>query len=233
MSNDQKPFYQLGELLRKLRIAAQKTHQDVSGAVEIDVQHIQDFENGDRRPSQDILILLIEHFEVSDNQAQRLWSLAGYDGQPSFRDVFDFRPDFEPQPDFHPAGPGNLNLPQIISMGIQVNDQRVAYTDLAKIEVNDFGLVMNFMQMSGTPQNKPMIASRVGMSHQHAQRFFEILKTTLREYEEHQLAEAKKKSSPKSQKPITKKVRQSSKVSKKTNSRKSKPSATDSDSEKK
>ena len=52
---------------------------EVSGAVEIDEQSLQRIEQGKERPTEDILMLLINHFGMQDDDAANLWQLAGYD----------------------------------------------------------------------------------------------------------------------------------------------------------
>src|SRR3954469_20349750 len=73
------PFKTLGE---KLKIIRQKLHEsvaEVSGAVEIEEQVLSRIEQGHERPSEDILLLLINHFGMQDDDAAKLWQLAGYD----------------------------------------------------------------------------------------------------------------------------------------------------------
>jgi hypothetical protein len=48
------------------------------------------------------------------------------------------------------------------------------------IKVDDNGVVLNFMQLGMQGQNIP--AARVGMSHEHAQRFMSVLESVLLRY---------------------------------------------------
>ena len=129
---------------------------EVSGAVEIEVETLNKIEQGMTRPSEDILLLLISHFGVKEDEATRLWELASYDRQP----LGSLDPD---------AGPSLLVAPA---------DARITYTDMTHTVVNDYGVVINFMQSNG-PNGQPMIVSRLGMSREHAQSMLEILKKTL------------------------------------------------------
>lgn len=72
------PFVSLGRHLRALRVRAQESLAEASGAVEIDLAQLASFENGGKKPSQDILLLLISHFAAKENEALSLWQMAGY-----------------------------------------------------------------------------------------------------------------------------------------------------------
>lgn len=80
MRNSQtaEPFSLLGERLRQLRSDAQETLADTSGAVEIEVNQLISYELGRSRPSEEVLLLLINHFKPQDVEALKLWKLAGY-----------------------------------------------------------------------------------------------------------------------------------------------------------
>jgi hypothetical protein len=64
MSNEQqeRPYKVLGEKLKSLRQKMHESVAEVSGAVEIDEQALLKIEQGQERPSEDILMLLINHF---------------------------------------------------------------------------------------------------------------------------------------------------------------------------
>ncbi len=90
------PFRLLGRKLKQLRLRADESLADVSGAVEIDVKELAQIELGQLRPSEEVLMLLVSHFSAGDDEAVRLWELAGYheDKQQSeqpilFTDVVD------------------------------------------------------------------------------------------------------------------------------------------------
>src|SRR6185369_8362398 len=73
------PYEPLGSQLGNLRERNRESMAEVSGAVEIDEKELSRIEAGAERPSEDILLLLISHFEVEDDKAAELWQLAGYD----------------------------------------------------------------------------------------------------------------------------------------------------------
>lgn len=115
------------------------------------------YERGETRPSEDVLDLLITHFNVTNDVADELWELAGYGHQHS---------DEQQQ------------TPQMIIIPV---DNRVVYTDTANVSVNNYGVVMSFMQNG--PNGQPVGVARVGMSLEHAKSVLEVLDKTIRQAE--------------------------------------------------
>lgn len=157
------PYRSFGEVLKKLRATAAKTSAEVSSAVEIDETKLKQYEEGEQRPSEDILILLIQHFNLQDEQASELWKLAGYTGEPD-EDQYFMNDDL-----------GNA---QTMTVGVSAQDARIVYTDMIQVMVNNYGVIINFMQGAG-PGSQPMAVSRVGMSKEHARSVLEVLQKTL------------------------------------------------------
>ena len=185
MNKQEYPFFALGDLLRKIRTSVKKSHEEVSGAVEIELEHLKSIEQGASRPSEEVLLMLIQHYNVSDDHAERLWKLAGYAGEPDIEDYLNGTMDDETDLPFDSGLPaGFQQLPNVISMGISVTDPRIVYTDLAKVEINDFGVVMNFHQLAGSPDSKPLAVAKVGMSREHAERIITLLQNTLKTYDD-------------------------------------------------
>ena len=164
------PISQLGDALKSLRVKHSKTEAELSGAVEIDQERLKDFEAGKMRPSEDVLLLIIQHFNLKDTMAQELWQLAGYSGQPSITDYFEHS---ESQ---------DIDQPTKTVM-VSQHDARIVYTDMVQIMVNNFGVIINFLQGAG-PNNQPLAVSRVGMSREHADSLLELLKKTLEQADE-------------------------------------------------
>ena len=162
MSDNQKeqPLKVLGERLKNIRQSMHETVADVSGAVEIDEQVLQRIEQGSERPSEDILLLLINHFEVSDEVASKLWELAGYDEH-----------DHEGRDDLHD---NQQNRTMVMIMAI---DPRIIYSDGVQVTANSAGVVINFSQGVGTPQ--AITTARIGMSRDQAQNLINVLQKTL------------------------------------------------------
>ncbi len=174
----QHPFQNLGEKLKSVRVKQKRSISEVSGAVEIDDKVLEQIERGEKRPAEEILALLISYFELKDEDATSLWKMAGYDDKTTSSSIYE------------------LNQPIAMMMPM---DLRVVYTDTVHVMINNYGVVMNFMQSSGQ-NNQPLAVSRIGMSKEHARSVLEIL--------EQSLNQADKKDAPKLLKPSTKKTDQ-------------------------
>src|ERR1700760_3871302 len=72
------PFRTLGRQLKALRNRLNESIAEASGAVEIDAEALASYELGKSRPTEDVLLLLISHFGAKDDEAVRLWEMAGY-----------------------------------------------------------------------------------------------------------------------------------------------------------
>jgi transcriptional regulator with XRE-family HTH domain len=155
------PYKTLGDHLKSLRARANESLAEASGAVEIEVKQLANYENGASRPSEDVLLLLISHFGAKDDEAIRLWELAGYNMAKI------------------PASRMDSNDMQLI---LPVADNRIIFTDIVDVIVNNYGVVMNFMQSSG-PDNPPTNVAKVGMSREHAKSVLQILQATLAQTE--------------------------------------------------
>lgn len=161
-SNKDLPFQSLGGQLKQLREKRQESLAEVSGAVEIDPDMLQAYERGAERPGEDILLLLISHFATKEEIATKLWNLAGYDQ------------------DEMPMQQMANSVNESIRNGAvtMASNAPVVYTDMVHVMVNNYGVVMNFMQTSGSTNQAQAIA-RIGMSKEHAQSVLEILQKTL------------------------------------------------------
>lgn len=160
--NSNRPFKPLGEKLRHLREARSESLAEVSGAVEIEIETLTEIETGKTRPEEDILLLLISHFATKDDEATKLWELAGYDQ------------DQLPSSNMVNSDEGQVQ-PSVMVMPA---DARIAYTDMVHVMANNYGVVLNFMQGSG-PNNQPLAVARLGMSKEHAKSVIEVLQKTL------------------------------------------------------
>ena len=150
------PYKSLGDKLKKVRQRLQESQAEVSGAIEVDIEVLDEFEKGTQRPSEELLLLLISHFALKEDEADLLWQVAGYQEQSS-------------ETDDGTQQPGVMVMPL---------DVRIVYADMVHVMANNFGVVMNFMQTAG-PNNQPLAVSRVGMSKEHARSVLEILQKTL------------------------------------------------------
>jgi len=163
MSNMERPFRALGWQLKLLREQLSQTLAEVSGAVEIDTEILELIEQGLQRPNEDVLFLLISHFDVKDAEASSLWELAGYTDSIGLS-----KEDL-------PLLGGNNERPLTVAFPF---DPRVVYTDHLHVSVNDYGVVMNFMQGAGQ-SNQSIPVARIGMSKKHARKVLEVLKQSL------------------------------------------------------
>lgn len=158
------PFRPLGKQLKMLRDQAKESLAEASGAVEIDVKQLASYELGQTRPSEDVLLLLISHFGAKDEVALRIWEVAGY-------------------------GSAELPIVQMANNELKLeqlsqakSENSVLFTDVVDVTVNNYGVVMNFMQGAG-PTAKPVSVARVGMSREHAKSVLQILQVTLAQTE--------------------------------------------------
>lgn len=159
------PFENLGIALKQVREAQSKTHAEVSGAVEISIDHLVAFETGQKRPSEDVLYLLIQHFSLEPKRAAELWRLAGYD---SYDEAL------------YASNDDDAQKPRTFSVSVQ--DARIVYTDMIQVMVNNYGVIINFLQGAGV-NDKPLAVSRIGMSKEHARSVVELLTKTLEQSE--------------------------------------------------
>lgn len=160
-----KPFKDLGAKIKAVRQKKKRSILEVSGAIEISEDSFKKIEQGELRPAEDTLATLLSYLEVDDQDADKYWELAGYadNGIPSANQANVFE----------------LNQPIAMMMPV---DLRVVYTDMVHVMVNDFGVVMNFMQSAGNGM-QPLAISRVGMSKEHAKSVIEILSKSLAQAE--------------------------------------------------
>ncbi len=170
-ANEKLPYKTLGARLRKMRERLSESLAEVAGSVEIDIDVLLAIEEGKNRPAEEILLLLISHFGIKEEEATKLWELAGYHQKqlPLINMLSDH--------DDEAGKPAITVLPV---------DARINYTDMVHITVNNFGVVMNFMQRIG-PNNQPLIVSRVGMSREHAKSVLEVLQQSLNQSEQKSL----------------------------------------------
>ena len=156
------PFKTLGSHLKYLRENSNESLAEVSGAVEIDEKQLSSIEEGRMRPEEDILLLLITHFGMSDHEAVQLWELAGYEGSPEA------------------AKHGDTNLKDDVQKAVVMMialDARTLYSDGISVQVTNAGITLSFTQENG--QKDPATISKVGMSYEQAVRVADELNYAL------------------------------------------------------
>ncbi len=155
----QLPFRTLGNHLKILRKSQQKSLDEVSGAIEIDTDLLKRIEKGEERPSEDLLMLLINYFDIQDHEAVQLWTSAGY-----FKNNEGRR--------HHPEDPQSKVATILLAL-----DVRVLYSDEVVITGNEHGIIMSFLQNIG--QDQPLPISRVGMSYSEAEEVLRVLERAI------------------------------------------------------
>ena len=167
-------FTDFGGQLKKIRLNANKTIDDVSGAVELSVDRLRQIEMGEVRPEEDLVCLLASYFKLSLPKTQHLLSLAGYkvrmtDGAKGLESIVK---NF----------PGNkLRDPQQILVAIsEMVDERAIYINETKVNVSSSGVVVEFLQSATINRdNRPKTISKIGMSVEHAYQLCDILQRAL------------------------------------------------------
>ena len=182
-NEQEQPFKNLGDKLKIIRQKFNESVAEVSGAVEIDEQSLLKIEQGRVRPSEDILLLLINHFGVQDDDAASLWQMAGYD-DPSNDDD---------QP--HGSQTDGQNRTMVMIMAV---DPRVIYSDGAQVTANSNGVILGFSQGVGTPQ--AITTAKIGMSREQAYSLLHTLERTLQASEQRQLSDKQNPDQKKNQK---------------------------------
>lgn len=165
------PHKSLGRYLKTMRQKLQESLGETSGAVEIDVEQLDRFERGAELPSEDILLLLISHFGLQDDEAVTMWELAGYDHGSAF----------SPGHDNGGRGGQGASDDGFVRAGAPIMllalDNRVLYSNGVDIVSDDAGMVLNFVQSAD--QNQRIPVSRIGMSHEQAEQLLLTLQRAL------------------------------------------------------
>lgn len=165
MSESNAPYVTLGNHLKYVREQSNQSLAEVSDAVEIDEEQLARIEAGLERPSEDILLLLISHFDVQDREAVQLWELADYESE--VPDVFKVRPD----QDIIQLASGK---PMVMLLAVDV---RTMYSDGLEVTVNPAGVTLSFTHNVNPSQQAPV--ARVGMSHSQAQQVIRAMEQAM------------------------------------------------------
>jgi len=160
------PYQKLGAKLKSLRNLSKESTAEVSSAVEIDEELLQLIEIGNERPSEDILMLLLAHYNVREERADELWKLAGYERQDA---------DDDDDIPFGSAPHGSDTKQHAMMIML---DPRVMYSDAFEITASKQGFVLGFGQNAG-PSGQPLTISRIGMSREQAKTVMGLLHKAL------------------------------------------------------
>jgi len=155
----QSPFKTLGKYLKILREDQRKSLAEVSGAVEIDSEMLERIEQGEERPTEDLLMLLVSYFDLQDHEAVQLWDSAGY--AKGYKEHFHALDDSQTK----------------IATILLALDVRVMYSDSVAVSGNESGVVMSFLQRA--EQEQPLPVARIGMSYTQAEEVLRVLEIAL------------------------------------------------------
>ncbi|HSX47727.1 MAG TPA: helix-turn-helix transcriptional regulator [Patescibacteria group bacterium] len=175
MATFDKPYSKLGKHLKTLRVQTKRSLAEVSGAVEIEEKFLRQIEEGHKRPAEDLMLLFISYFNLPDQEAMSIWSLAKY--KSDLTEHLDISSDGSNAKD----DISQLNAKNMVMM-FSV-DIRTMYTDGVEVTWNPAGLTINFTQTSPiTVVDNPMKnlpVARVGMSYDQANKVISTLQTAL------------------------------------------------------
>lgn len=160
-----------------MRQRLQESLGETSGAVEIAVEQLDRFERGAELPSEDILMLLISHFNLQDDEALKLWELAGYDSRTPPFTTGDFTTGDDIGSE-QSASSSDFSAHHPIQVMLLALDNRILYTNGAEIVTDDNGVVVSFTQSDNNNQ-PPVAIARVGMSYVQAEQFLQTLQRAL------------------------------------------------------
>lgn len=150
------PFRLLGVELKALRQRLSESLLEVSGAIEIDINRLERIESGIERPSEDILMLLISHFGMQDDEAVDLWQLAGYDRLNKKESIDE-----------------DLKQRSVVLM--MTLDTRILYSDYVNLTAGKNGIVLDFSQNNIEFGNPSFPVARIGMSYDQARELMLVL----------------------------------------------------------
>jgi hypothetical protein len=120
-------------------------------------------------------MLLINHFNLGDDEALRIWEMAGYDRRsPYFDDGYTEEENNNRSARFENEAPAH---PQPMQVMLVTLDSRIFYVNGAEIVTDDMGVVLNFTQSDGAPS--PFTVSRIGMSYGQAEQLLQTLQRAL------------------------------------------------------
>ena len=152
----------LGQKIRSKRLDLKQSLSEVSGSIEIDENELIKIETGLQKPSQEVLELIIEHFKITEMEANTLFDLAGYGSENIF--------------------PSNL-MEFLQSLGtkcivmLSPIEQKVVLSDSLDIHIDKDNIVFNFKQILGN--NQPTSVSKVAMNVNQAYQVMDLLTKAL------------------------------------------------------
>jgi transcriptional regulator with XRE-family HTH domain len=157
---------ELGIALRAYRVAAGESIDELAEATELNTEDLKKLEAGLHKPAGSMIEMLARHFSLREQEVARLFDLAGHKSE-----EFDF--DLEKN---------DIDLDKL-TKDFDVLFAPIFYTDMVNVVSNDYGITINFIQ-NGSGSEKPVVVSRVGMSHKHAESIITVLQESLKRAKE-------------------------------------------------
>ena len=158
---------------------ANKTLTDVSGALELSVAQLSAIEKGEKRPHEELVLLLASYFKLPKTQTQQLLYLAGYQSKNRAKTKAkkaDFKAFLEEVLGKHIADSRHF----LIAFSEQVQEKAI-YTNETAVNVSQNGVIIKFSQSTFVDKGSiSMPVAKVGMSLEHAQQLNKILTKALR-----------------------------------------------------
>lgn len=170
MAKNHAPYVLLGKHLTSVRNEAKKSLAEVSGAIEIDEKQLKEYEEGFKRPDEELMLLLISYYNMADQEALHMWDLAKYDSDLS--DHLEIKKSDQTDNNLK-----QFSKPMLMLLAMEV---RTLYSDGVEISWNESGLSFNFTQSNqGNKQQPPTSIAKVGMSYNQAEKVYKCLQSAL------------------------------------------------------
>ncbi len=173
--SESRKFQDFGGQLKKIRLDANKSLDDVSGAVELSNDKLEQIELGVVRPKEELIFLLASYFNLSFPRTQHLLRLAGYGKRVAENTKTDFKSLFSNLPT------SKIQDSQQFFLAIaDFNDDRAIYTNETSVNVSNSGVVIEFLQSTAINRdNQSKTIAKIGMSIEHAHQLRDILQHAL------------------------------------------------------
>ena len=164
------PYRAFGAKIKHFREQWKQSVSEVSGTLEIDELILKDIESGKLLPSENQMDMIINHFLLTNEQAEELRALTHIHSDPLGESLV--------------GGVEDMLMKQLVMY--MPLEQKVVYTDGMNVTVNRHGVVLQFTQNNGGTKIKPNTVCQVGMSREHAEKVVDVLKKTLQDHDKNQ-----------------------------------------------
>lgn len=151
-----------GGKLKRYRIrAGYENLQKAADALGVDRSYLSKLEAGLSNPSSRFFNEMAALYRLTPEETFDLINLIGFR-----KEVITVAEQKQGEPQFGPQ----IAIPQARA--------EILYSDAVQVDVNEFGVVLNFAQRLG-PSNKQIVVSRVGMSKEHVRALIKIIESLL------------------------------------------------------